>query len=310
MPAEHVVEFQSISKIYNRKYFSGKSTIAVKNVSFVLEAGETFCLIGPNGAGKTTLIRMLLDFTRPTEGCSFLFGRPNTIPLLRDRIGYFPERAQYPPYLNVNQFLIYWGKFSGLGGEQLTSKIDEVLRLVRLEEKKNVLLKDLSKGMAVRVGLSQALINDPQLLILDEPTDGLDPLGRIEFRDILIKLKQQGKTILMNSHLLSEVEQISTRVAILDKGEIAAIETLENLTSSSSGTVIEFSCELQGAISPLREKFRIEQRPEGWMLSLDDPAQLDEAVKELVRFGATIRNVHRPKSLLEQRFLSLVRPAE
>jgi ABC-2 type transport system ATP-binding protein len=306
--AAYLAEFRSMSKTFAGGFLSRRRTVALRHVSFGLEEGEIFSLIGPNGAGKTTLIRLLLDFIRPTEGCALLFGKPNTIPSLRDAVGYFPERAQYPPRLNVIQFLGYWGRFSGLAGVQLASRTKEVLQLVRLEGKENVPLRDLSKGMAVRVGLSQALINDPRLLILDEPTDGLDPLGRIEFRDILIQLKGRGKTILLNSHLLSEVEQISTRVAILDRGELVALDTLDGISSSQGSAAIQFGCDSPEAVALLGEKYRIDRSGESWILSIKSPNDLDGALKALGRVGATVYSVDRPRSVLEQKFLSLVQP--
>ena len=305
--ANYFAEFHSISKAFAKGFFRKTQVVAVNNVSLVLEEGETFCLIGPNGAGKTTLIRMLLDFVKPTSGSAQLFGQPNTIPSLRNLIGYFPERVKHPQHLPVKQFLLYFGQFSGLNGKNLTSRVDELLKFVRLEEKKDALLKNLSKGMAVRVGLAQALLNEPKLLILDEPTDGLDPLGRIEFRDMLKKLKTRGKTIFINSHLLSEVEQISTRVGIMDKGELIKVDSLENLLSTQHKITIRFQCLSSGAIPQLQEKFEIRQNGSCWNLLLTNSDDLDGAIKQLTSLGATILNIDKDQNSLESKFLSLLK---
>jgi ABC-2 type transport system ATP-binding protein len=302
-----IVHFDSVSKVYSGGLFRQRGVEAVRNVTLSLHEGETFCLIGPNGAGKTTLIRMLLDFIKPTSGTIQMFGQVNTAPSLRNGIGYFPERVKYPPHLTVNKFLLYWGKFSGIHENSLTSRVDGLLRFVKLEEKKNSLIKDLSKGMAVRVGLAQALLNDPSLLILDEPTDGLDPLGRIEFRDMLKQLKARGKTIFINSHLLSEVEQISTRVGVMDKGELIKVDSLDNLLASQYKITIHFQCDSSDAVAQLRARFEIKQHGNNWDLLLVNPDDLDAAMKQLTTVGSTILSVDKNQNSLENKFLSLLK---
>ena len=303
----HVAEFHSISKVFSREFIRKNRTVAVCDVSLAIEEGETFFLIGPNGAGKTTLIRLLLNFTRPTSGTAKLFGQPNHLPSLRDMVGYFPERVKYPPYLTVKQFLMYWGQFSGLDGKLLLSRVGELLKFVRLETKKEASIKSLSKGMAVRVGLAQALLNDPKLLILDEPTDGLDPLGRIEFRDLLKELKTEGKTIFINSHLLSEVEQISTRVGIMDEGKLIKVDTVENLISEQYEMTIRFQCSSLDVITQLGIHYEVRQNGLGWNLLLTHSQDLDGAIKKLTNLGTTIQSVDKNQNSLENRFLSLVK---
>lgn len=302
-----IIETHNLTKIFEKGLIRKSSIVAVKNVSLTIEEGETFCLIGPNGAGKTTLIRMLLDFIKPSAGSAQLFGQANTIPSLRDAIGYFPERVKYPPRLTVNQYLTYWGQFSGLEGTDLLSRVYKLLGFVRLEDNKNTVIKNLSKGMAVRVGIAQALLGDPKLLIFDEPTDGLDPLGRIEFRDMLKELKSEGKTILINSHLLSEVEQISTKVGIMDKGELIRIDTMENLISMQQQVTIYFQCTSTDAISRLKEKFVITSSGSDWILTLSNSQTLDDAIKCLASVGATIQNIDKAQNVLESKFLSLIK---
>lgn len=302
-----IAEFHSISKVFSKGFIRKNRTVVVSDVSLAIEEGDTFCLIGPNGAGKTTLIRMLLDFTKPTSGSAKLFGQPNHIPSLRDLIGYFPERVKYPPYLTVKQFLMYWGQFSGLDGKRLLSRVDELLKFVRLEKKKEASIKSLSKGMTVRVGLVQALLNEPKFLILDEPTDGLDPLGRIEFRDLLKELKTQGKTIFINSHLLSEVEQISTRVGIMDEGKLIKVDTVENLISAQYEMTIRFQCSSPDVVTQLQAHYEVRQNGLDWNLLLTHSRDLDEAIKQLANLGTTIQSIDKNQNSLENQFLSLVK---
>ena len=303
-----VAEFRAVSKSFKKGFLQRRQFFAVKDASLLIDEGETFCLIGPNGAGKTTLVRMMLDFIKPTSGSILLFGQPHTLPVVRDSVGYFPERGKYPANVTVEQFLKYWGKFSGLTGHRLTSKVQELLEFVTLTEKKSSSIKNLSKGMTVRVGLAQALLNDPKFLILDEPTDGLDPLGRIEFRDMLKKLKSEGKTIFINSHLLSEVEQISTRVGIMDAGKLIKVDTLENLLSSQSTSTIHFSCSSDETILKIRESFQVRPGKEGWDLVISDPNDFDRAIKLLAMVDVSIQSVDQQQGSLEKKFLSLIRP--
>jgi len=303
----NIVEFQGIGKTFAKGFIRRRSIRAVNNVSLTLEEGETFCLIGPNGAGKTTLLRMLLDFIQPTSGYALLFGQPNNLPDLRERIGYFPERFKPPPALTIYQFLYHWGRFSGLRGTQLQSRITALLQFVRLEEKREAVMRTLSKGMAVRVGLAQALLNDPRLLILDEPTDGLDPLGRIEFRDILKELHTQGKTIFINSHLLSEVEQISQRVGIMKNGELVRVDTLEHLLAEKVKLRICFQCDSSETIAELKTHYTIYEKDGLMVVQLSDRNVLDEVLKKLTGAGAIIKNIEESKGVLEEEFLSIIK---
>ena len=302
-----IVEFQGISKTFAKGFIRRRSIRAVNNVSLTLEEGETFCLIGPNGAGKTTLLRMLLDFIPPTSGYVLLFGQPNKLPALRERIGYFPERFKPPPTLTIYQFLYHWGRFSGLRGAQLQSRITSLLLFVRLEEKRDVVMKTLSKGMAVRVGLAQALLNNPRLLILDVPTDGLDPLGRIEFRDILKELHTQGITIFINSHLLSEVEQISQRVGIMKNGELVQVDTLEHLLTEKVKLRIFFRCDSSETIAELKTHYIVYEKDGLMVVQLSNRNVLDEVFKKLNGAGAVIKNIEESKGVLEEEFLAIVK---
>ncbi|RMD93714.1 MAG: ABC transporter ATP-binding protein, partial [Calditrichaeota bacterium] len=223
------------------KKFSRGKIIALNQVSLTVEKGQIFGLLGPNGAGKTTLIKILLGILYPTAGTAKVLGQPLKDYRIKEKIGYLPENHHFPEFLKGGEVLDYWGRMTGLGRTQLEQNKRRLLKLVRMEEWQNTKLKKYSKGMLQRLGLAQAMLNDPEILFLDEPTDGVDPIGRKEIRDILLQLKDEGKTIFLNSHLLSEVEMICDEVAILDKGQLVKRGSVQELTSPSKTYRIETS---------------------------------------------------------------------
>jgi ABC-2 type transport system ATP-binding protein len=212
---------------------------AVDDVSFSVKRGECVALLGPNGAGKTTLVRLLLDFTRATSGTVTVDGMPSTDPRAREGIGYLPEIVRIPPHLTGYRYLMRCARLLGIPPKEALACCRAVIGLVGMRGKENVPLRACSKGMAQRMALASALVGEPRLLILDEPTSGLDPIGIREVRVILESLRAKGTTILLNSHLLSEVEKVCDAALIIDRGKvlvkdaIAAIvkegETLEDV---------------------------------------------------------------------------------
>ena len=198
------IETKTLSKDYELS-FGKKKVRALTELDLIINGGTIFGLLGPNGAGKTTLVKLLLQIIYPTYGSAKLLGEDINSYELKKRIGYLPEDHKYAPYLTGGDVLKFFGKLSGLNGTTLDKRIDELLELVKLSKWKKSKVKTYSKGMMQRLGLAQSLINDPELIFLDEPTDGVDPIGRKEIRDILLELKSRSKTIFLNSHLLSEV---------------------------------------------------------------------------------------------------------
>lgn len=225
------IEVNNLTKIYKASHKSG-DVLALDNFSLSVENGQIFGLLGPNGAGKTTFIKVLLDITRPTVGQASILGRSSKDYTVREKLGYLPENHKYPPYLNAEEVLIYFARLSNYSPGDLNRRIDELLALVNMSKWKKVKIKKYSKGMMQRLGLALAMLHDPEIIFLDEPTDGVDPLGRKEIRDILINLKNDGKTIFLNSHLLSEVELISDKVAILHKGKLVKAGSVDELTTT------------------------------------------------------------------------------
>jgi len=237
-----VIETLNLNKIYEGA-FRGQDVHALKDLNLAIKPGEIFGYLGPNGSGKTTTIKLLLGLIFPTSGTITIMGsRDISSAKVKRNIGYLPEGAYYPDFLRGEEILRYYGKLYGLRGADLEKRIDAAIELVGMTHARKRLLRGYSKGMRQRIGLAQALISDPQILILDEPTTGLDPIARKEIRDILANLRNQGKTLLISSHELLEVELISDRVGILFDGVVQTMGTIEELLTER-----EMSIEVSGA---------------------------------------------------------------
>ena len=220
MASEYAIETAGLTKIY-RSRWTRPEVRAVDGISLQVPRGTIFGLLGPNGAGKTTFVKLLLSATHPTAGSALLFGRDAHEPEARRPIGYLPENHRFPTYFTGEGMLDFYGALSGLDAAQRKKLIPELLELVGLAQWGGMRLGKYSKGMLQRVGLAQALMHSPSLLILDEPTDGVDPVGRRHIRDILTRCEEKGVTIFINSHLLVEVEMFCREVAILHQGKVA-----------------------------------------------------------------------------------------
>lgn len=233
-----VIETKGLSKIYESS-FRGQDVHALKGLDLSVRAGEIFAYLGPNGSGKTTTIKMLLGLIFPTGGTIEILGQRDIASAkVRRNIGYLPEGAYYPDFLRGEEILRYYGQLYGLRGAELTRRIGEVLEEVGMAHAQRRLLRGYSKGMRQRIGLAQALISDPQILILDEPTTGLDPIARKEMRDILARLRDRGKTLMISSHELLEVELISDRAGILYQGELQKLGTIDELLTDRDVTLV------------------------------------------------------------------------
>jgi ABC-2 type transport system ATP-binding protein len=220
MKGEYAIETAGLEKIY-RSRFRGREITAVSNLTLRVPVGVKFGLLGPNGAGKTTFVKMLLSAVDPTSGSAAIFGRDAHEPESRRPVGYLPENHRFPTYLTGNGLLDFYGALSGVEQPQRRTRSLELLELVGLKDWGDVRIKKYSKGMLQRLGLAQALMHRPRLLVLDEPTDGVDPVGRRDIREILNHLTGSGVSVFINSHLLSEVESFCEYVAILNKGHLA-----------------------------------------------------------------------------------------
>lgn len=234
--APAVVATYHLTKTYRTGFWLNQVVTSLKQCNLSVQPGETFGLLGPNGAGKTTLLKLLLGIVRPTSGRATLLGQPIGDRTIKHRVGYLPENPYFYDYLTGRELLSYTAGLFGLSVAQQRQRIGELLDMVGLDPKAIAKkpLKKYSKGMLQRVGLAQALINDPEVVFLDEPMSGLDPMGRFRVRDVILTLKQRGKTIFFNSHVLSDVEAICDRVALLDQGELLCTGTLDELLGTSS----------------------------------------------------------------------------
>ena len=222
--AEPAIATHGLRKVYGKK-------IAVEDLTISVEVGEVFGFLGPNGAGKTTAIKMLMGLVSPSGGSARLLGQPLGDLKVKERIGFLPEHFRFHDWLNAEEFLHFHGQLYGMSPERRQQRVPQVLEVVGLSAQADDKLRTFSKGMLQRIGLAQALLHEPSIVFLDEPTSGLDPLGRRHVRDIIRELKANRVTVFLNSHLLSEVELVSDRVAIINRGQVIRSGLLEELLS-------------------------------------------------------------------------------
>jgi ABC-2 type transport system ATP-binding protein len=225
---ELVVQTKGLTKVYRSGFFRRKF-VGLHGLDLEVRKGEVFGYIGPNGAGKTTTIKILMGLNFATAGEATVLGTSLGDPAAKRRIGYLPERPFFYDYLTAQEFLHFYGSLHGLSRGERDRKIDELLPLVHMERARHVPLRKFSKGMLQRVGVAQALINEPEFVVLDEPSSGLDPMGRLLIRDIIFRLKEQGTTILFASHILSDVEDICDRVGMIAGGKLRQVSTVREL---------------------------------------------------------------------------------
>jgi ABC-2 type transport system ATP-binding protein len=274
--------------------------------------GEIFGLLGPNGAGKTTLIKILLAITFPTSGTARVFGMDASDHKWKSRTGYLPENHKFPNYLTGQQVLSFYARLSGVkSGIELNKKINEMLERLKLSQWKNTKIKKYSKGMMQKLGLAQALMNEPDLVFLDEPTDGVDPIGRKEIRDILLALKAKGKTIFLNSHLLSEVEMICDRVAILNKGDLIKEGSVDDLTKTENVYIIEtmepIGTEVKRKLLATDANAGIGETEIHTEAGID---KVNETIDILRRSKINIRSVNQKTNTLEELFINVINKDE
>jgi ABC-2 type transport system ATP-binding protein len=305
MPAIYT---EKLEKSYVKMLGGRTETNALKGLNLEVKEGETFGFLGPNGAGKTTTILLLLNLIRPTAGSARLFDLAATDYRTHRRLGYLPESVNLHDYYTGRGLLEFYGKLLQVSVSTRKARIDELLQLLRLEEAAEKSVSRYSKGMLQRLGFAQAMLHDPDLLILDEPTASLDPVGRKEFRDILLELKRRGKTIFISSHILSEVETVCDRVAILEKGELKKVGTLQELSSGRStritlrnvsGAVLEALSKTAAEVTMLNGQITIK---------CSDAATRD-VVEELLRQqGVQPEKVEIETQSLENIFFSTIEP--
>ena len=303
-----IVETYELSKTYRSGYLKKTSVPALVGISLHVEAGEIFGLLGPNGAGKTTFVKILLSIVRPSGGSAQLLSKPIGDVRSRERCGYLPENHRYPTFLTAAETLHFFGELNGIPKVRLKERSLQLLEFVGLKDWSDRKIQKFSKGMLQRLGLAQALLNDPQVLFLDEPTDGVDPIGRKDMRDLFLKLKKDGVSIFLNSHLLSEVEMISDKVAILNKGKLVKVGTLDEVRGGATVHHIQINglLTLQQLQTLGLDPSCVQSVDTVTTLSVTTDAELNRTIDLLRSWGIMIKSITQQKSSLEDSFLKLV----
>ncbi|KAM3116450.1 ABC transporter ATP-binding protein [Phormidesmis sp. 146-33] len=304
-PAENdrsiVIQTFELSKVYRTGFWLNQKIGSLKKVSLTIYQGETFGLLGQNGAGKTTLLKTLLGIVRPTSGRATLLGAPLGNRSVKQRVGYLPENPYFYDYLTGWEILKFTAGLFGVPRSIQKKRIPELLDLVGLAQSaaKKKQLRQYSKGMLQRIGMAQALINDPELVFLDEPMSGLDPLGRYQIREIILSLKAQGKTIFFNSHVLSDVEKVCDRVAILAQGELISIGSLQDLL----GTADTYQVVVKGGNPDILKQrlANLEFQEGNWVGHLRGEPQ--DFIASLRLMKAQLISIHLARPSLEEYFV-------
>ncbi len=303
--AESVIAIRDLHKTYPGKWFR-KGFPALRGVSLEVGRGSVFGLLGPNGAGKTTLIKVLMGLAPTWNGEARLFGCSAGDPSARSRIGYLPEAHRLPGYLTGIQVLRLYAMYSGRPKDWVEKRIPQWLERVDMQRDAHRKIREYSKGMQQRIGLAQAMIHEPELIFLDEPTDGVDPVGRAKVREIVQGLKDSGTTVFINSHLLMEVEQICDRVVIMDKGKIIREGTVDELTPKTGW--VEFRVDpkpenLEGLLGNIG--LATKATPQGFEVECDR-ASMNKIIDTLRGASIEIDSISQRKLTLEQSFIDLV----
>ena len=278
-----VIETRNLSKVY-RDFWGRKKVAALKALDIEVRQGEIFGLLGPNGSGKSTTIKLILGLLFPTSGRVLVFDKDATETSKNERIGYLPEESYLYKFLTADETLDFYGRLFDLSGAERKRRVDHLIKMVGLQNARHRQLREYSKGMTRRVGLAQALINDPDLILLDEPTTGLDPIGTREMKDLILNLRDQGKTVLLCSHQLADVQDVCDRVAILHQGELKEL----------------------GRVSDL---LKVQDVTEVHARGLSEAAKT-EIAEVIKRHGGTVDSIDNPTTTMEDLFLNIVRESE
>jgi ABC-2 type transport system ATP-binding protein len=282
-PTNVIVETRNLGKVY-RDFWGRKKVNALKSLDLEVRRGEIFGLLGPNGSGKSTTIKLMLGLLFPTAGRVFVFGKEATDVSKNERIGYLPEESYLYKFLNAEETLDFYGRLFDMSAEQRRERTEKLIKMVGLQQARRRQLKEYSKGMTRRIGLAQALINEPEFLVLDEPTTGLDPLGTRDMKNLILRLRDEGKTILLCSHQLADVQDVCDRVAILHQGELKELGRVNDLLKVQDVTEIH--------ASGLSEEVKRE-------------------IQALIeRNGGSVNRMDNPTTTMEKLFLDIVRESE
>jgi ABC-2 type transport system ATP-binding protein len=303
------IEILGLEKTYRVGFWRKRPKQALRPLNLQVEEGEIFGFLGPNGAGKTTTLKLLMGLVFPSAGSARILGREWTDPAVKAQIGFLPEQPYFYDYLTAHELLEYYGQLSGVPGKVRRQRIELVLQQVSLRDVQRVQLRKFSKGMLQRVGIAQAILHDPKLLFFDEPMSGLDPIGRRDVRDLMEQLKQEGKTVFFSTHILSDAEALCDRVAIVNKGEVLRVGTVEDLTSSVRGKVevIWQGTQIPASIKALAADCHLVADT---VRAILDEKQQDAAIDALRRERLRLISVTPVRTSLETYFVEKLRQAE
>ena len=304
----HVVEIENLTKDYEVGFLRKRKVRALDGLSLTVNQGEIFGFLGANGAGKTTTLKLLMTLIFPTAGDARILNHDISDVSMHRKIGYLPENPYFYDYLTAFEFLAFCGQIFGYSKTERTNRANQMLARVRLDESKwNTQLRKFSKGMLQRVGLAQAIINDPEVVFLDEPMSGLDPIGRREVRDLISELREEGKTVFMCSHILSDIEVLCDRVAIMKRGRLSHLGTLDDLQQQVSGVevvVTGVTAESLSKFLPENREFQLSPSPAGLRIEVPDEKDVDDVIGALRRAGGKLVAVQPLKQSLEELFLN------
>jgi len=304
-----IVEIENLTKDYELGFWRKRKVRALDKLSLTVERGEIFGFLGANGAGKTTTLKLLMRLTFPTEGTARILGSDINNVSMHQHIGYLPENPYFYDYLTAREFLEYCAQLFGFPSVTRRERATDLLSSVHLEEKAwNTQLRKFSKGMLQRVGLAQALINDPEVVFLDEPMSGLDPIGRREVRDLIASLRQTGKTVFMCSHILSDIEVLCDRVAILNKGKLAHIGRLNELRGQEGKANLEIivtGTDVESLSKQLSAEndFVITETADGVRIEVPEETDVDLVIAALRKANGKLVSVQAVKQSLEELFV-------
>jgi len=295
------IEIEQLSKTYRGRW--GKVVVALKDLSLSVASGEVFGFLGPNGAGKSTAIKTLVGQIRPTNGTACLFGQPTGAAEARMRVGYLPENPTFYDFLTAQEYLEMVGCVFGMTGESIRSESERVLDLMALTEAARRPIRGYSKGMVQRLGIAQALLHDPDLLILDEPMSGLDPVGRALVKQIILDLKQQGKTVFFSTHVIADVEAVCDRVGIIAAGQMQAVLNVADVLKSG---IEGYSVKVSGCSADLFSDYTIFKQEDGWWSTTVPRGQYQEFMERLFANDGQIEFIEPQRRSLEALFLDII----
>jgi ABC-2 type transport system ATP-binding protein len=298
------IEIDNLTKDYESGFWRKRKTRALDALSLTVESGQIFGFLGANGAGKTTTLKLLMRLIYPTAGTARILNHDIGDVAMHARIGYLPENPYFYDYLTAREFLNYCGELFGLDRVTRERRTEELLTCVNLETKGwDRQLRKFSKGMLQRVGLAQALVNDPEIVFLDEPMSGLDPVGRREVRDLIASLRTQGKTVFMCSHILSDIEVLCDSVAILKHGRLAQSGTLEELRAGEAGTVEVIATGAMPGLLELWYGNTVTRTASGVRIEVADEKEVDEVIASIRRAKGKLVSVQPVRQSLEELFV-------